>query len=205
MFSENPLSFLLCAVLLLGWLHLFEKFADTYDGPAYGAAANFLRVVAGGYAQGVEAAVEGFEHGFCPDVGADSAGGAVLDVDRCADCDFIAFAVRLQRVEGRDFHEANHVGRGIYRREPGVVRGQRVFEFYGFFGLAAGADGDGFGHSLYGKTTTGPKGRSPLGSYAALKGCSSTPLHAFHAAPRRSSTRVYEFVQLTRALKGKGR
>ena len=82
------------------------------------------------------------------DTRTDPAGRPVLYVDRSPHRNLIAFAIRVQRVEGGGLHQANHVWRGIDWRQLLMVRGQRVFEFDGFFGLAARSDRDFFGHDL---------------------------------------------------------
>src|SRR5437868_7892079 len=44
----------------------------------------------------------------------------------------------------RGFHQANHVGRGIYRRQFGMVSGERVLEFDRFFAGSTRAYGNFF-------------------------------------------------------------
>src|ERR1022692_1046169 len=63
------------------FLHLLDELADAHDGPAHGAAADFLNLVARGHAQGVEAAVKRLERRLGLDVRANTARRAVLDVD----------------------------------------------------------------------------------------------------------------------------
>src|SRR5579872_7129123 len=123
---------------------LFRKSGNAYDRSADRAAADLLCVVAGGDAKCVEASVERFEQGFGFDASADPAGGAVFDVDRCADGDLVAFAVGLQRVKCSRLHQSDHVGRGIYGWQLRMVRGESVLEGDSFFGLAAGPNGNGF-------------------------------------------------------------
>src|ERR1017187_1139436 len=86
------------ALHLPGAQFLFElAFAD--DGPLDGAVSDNLAAVVGADFEGVEAAIERLQHGFGLDHGADSGGRAMIDVDRRADTDLIAFAKRQQRVE----------------------------------------------------------------------------------------------------------
>src|SRR5438477_1081517 len=98
-------------------LHFFYELPDADQGATYGAASYFLNVVAGGYAQGIKAAVKRLQHRLSLDAGADAAGGAVFDVNGCPYGDLVAFTVRLQCMEGGGFHQPDHVGRGIDRRK----------------------------------------------------------------------------------------
>ncbi len=121
--------------------HSLDELADADHGPAHRAASDFLRVVAGGHAQGIKMAVKRFEHGLGFDAGADAAGGAMFNVDGCSDSDLIAFAVGLQRMKGRGFHQPDHVRRRIDRRQFGMVGGERVLEIDRLRGLAASSNG----------------------------------------------------------------
>src|SRR5258708_22627381 len=106
-------------------LHLLEKFADAYDCAAYRALPDLLDVITCGHAHGVETSVKRFECGRGLDVGANTACSAVLHVNRGADCDLIAFAVGLERVESSDLHQADHVRRGINGRDSPTTRPPR--------------------------------------------------------------------------------
>src|SRR5271165_46477 len=129
-------------------LHLLHELADADHRPADRAAANLLRVVAGGHAQGIEASIERFQHRLGLDPRADAAGGAVLNVDRRPHRDLIALAVGLQRMKRRRLHQPDHVRRRIHRRQLRMVRRKRVLELDRLFRLAARPNGDISGHSL---------------------------------------------------------
>jgi hypothetical protein len=118
---------------------LFDEASDAYDGAADRAAADFLHVIMRRDSHGVEAAVEGFEHSFGFDARADPAGGAMLYVDRRAYGDLVTFAIWLQCVKGRSFHQADHVRRRVHRRQFWMMRRERVFELDGLLGFTAGA------------------------------------------------------------------
>src|SRR5882724_10894977 len=89
----------------------------------------------------METSVGGFQDRFSVYLRANSSGSTMLDVDRRAYGNFITFAIGLQSVESGAFHEADHVRRGVDRRQGGMMRGEGVAEFYGLVGLAASADG----------------------------------------------------------------
>src|SRR4029077_19668469 len=125
-----------------GVLHLFNEASHADDGASYRSTANFLGVIASRDAQGIEAPVERFEDSFSFDGGANAAGSAMFDVDRRAHADLVAFAIWLQRLEGREFHKADHVRRRVHRRQFGMVCGQCVLEFDGLLGFPAGPDRD---------------------------------------------------------------
>src|ERR1035438_1327965 len=93
---------------LLFVFHLLDELADADHCATYRAASNFLHVVAGGHTQRVETSVEGFEHGLRLDACADAAGGAMFNVDGSAHRDLVAFTVRLQCMERRRLHQADH-------------------------------------------------------------------------------------------------
>src|SRR5450631_449605 len=134
---------------LLFVFHLLDELADADHCATYRAASNFLRVVTGGHTQRVETSVEGFEHGLRLDACADAAGGAVLNVDGCSYSDLVAFTVRLQCVERRSLHHADHVRCRIHRRQFWMVGRERVLKFDGLFGFAARPRGNLFSHSRY--------------------------------------------------------
>src|SRR5258708_24123743 len=108
--------------------HLLEKLADANDCATHGSLTDFLKIIAGDHVHRVETAIKRFQRGLGLNVRADSARGAVLDVDRSADGDLIAFAVWVQRVKRCGLHQADHVGRGVYRWKFRMVRGQGVLE-----------------------------------------------------------------------------
>jgi len=73
---------------------------------------------------------------------ADAAGGAVLNVDRSSNGDFVALAVRMKRMKRRSLHQADHVRRGIDRGQLRVMRGEGMFELNSLSGLAVCSDGN---------------------------------------------------------------
>src|ERR1700734_3932623 len=79
---------------------------------------------------------------------ANAAGGAVFDVDRGPHADLVTLAVGLEREKGRSLHQPNHVGRGINRRQPGVVDRERVFKLDSFPGFTARPDWNLSRHKL---------------------------------------------------------
>src|SRR5208283_2201766 len=121
-------------------LHLFGELANADDGPAHGAASDLLRIVASAHPQGVKPPIEGFEFRHGLDASADSAGSAMLDMDRRPYRDFVAFAVRLQSAERRRFHQPDHIRGGIDRRQLPMMRGQSVLELDRFLRFSARCD-----------------------------------------------------------------
>src|SRR3954451_11162702 len=76
-------------------LHLFEEPADADHRPSNRAATDFLKVIPGSHAHGVEASVERLQQGLRRDVRTNAARGTMLDVYRCSDRDLVAFAIGL--------------------------------------------------------------------------------------------------------------
>src|ERR1700688_4366484 len=113
------------------------------------AASDLLPVVAGGDAQGIKTSVERLEYGLGFDARADAAGGAMFNVDGRPHSDLVAYAIRLQRVKRRCLHQADHVRRGIHRRQFRMMGREGVLELYRFLSFGARADGNLFGHSHY--------------------------------------------------------
>ena len=111
-----------------------------------GYPADLAVVVICGDTHDVEASVEGFQRRFRTNARSDSAGRAMLDVDRSPDGGFTTLAIRLKSKEGGCLHQANHVRRGIQRRQVGMVGGQGVLEFDGLQRFDARAYWDFFGH-----------------------------------------------------------
>ncbi len=129
-------------------LSFFQELPNAYDCAANGTLADFLDIIARGYAQGIETSVKRFERSFSLNVRANATGGTVLDVDGSSHRDLVAFAVGLERMKRRGLHQADHVRRGIDRRQLRVVRGQSVFELDSLSRLTARADGDLLGHAF---------------------------------------------------------
>lgn len=123
-------------------LSFFQELPNAYDCAANGTLADFLDIIARGYAQGIETSVKRFERRLGLDVRADATGGTVLDVDGSSHRDLVAFAIRVERVKSRGLHQTDHVGRGIDRGQLRVVRGQSVFELDSLSRLTARADGN---------------------------------------------------------------
>src|SRR5437660_11100082 len=120
------------ASILHLYLYLFSEAADAHHRAAYSAPANFLRLIAGGHAQSVEAFVESLEHGIRFDAGTDTAGGSMLNVDRSPHRSLVALAILMQRMECGRLHQPDHVRSRVNRRKFGMLRRQRVLELNGF-------------------------------------------------------------------------
>src|SRR3981081_596007 len=139
-------TFSICCVLPI-WsaaatLYLLHKFADAHHCTSYGSPSDLLDLVTGGDAQSVEAAIERFQHSFSRDASANTAGGAVLDVNGGTYRDLIALTIGVQRMERRRLHQPDHVGGGINPRQLGMMRRERVLDLDGLLRLTARADRD---------------------------------------------------------------
>src|SRR5271165_446100 len=121
--------------------HLLNKLPNAHNSAADSAAADFLNIIACGHAQNIKPSVKRLERSLRLGVRPNAAGRPVLNVDRSSHRDLVSFAVGLQREKARSLHQADHVRRGINRRQFGVVRGQRVLELDGLLSLAARSDG----------------------------------------------------------------
>src|ERR1019366_570801 len=127
------------ALHLPGAQFLFElALAD--DGPLDGAVPDNLAAVVRADFEGVEAAIERLQQRFGLDHGVDAGGRAVIDVDRRADTDLIAFAKRQQRVEARSLHPLDHVWRRQHRRLVFSPCREGVLELDPLLYLSARAD-----------------------------------------------------------------
>src|SRR5438309_7906364 len=58
----------------------------------------------------------------------------------------------MQGMKGGSLHQADHVGRGVHRRQLLMMRRQRMAELHCLFRLAARADGNRFGHEFISTT-----------------------------------------------------
>jgi len=123
-------------------LYPFDELADADYRAPHRAAANFLRVIAGRYAHGIETSVERLEHGLGLNTSADAAGRAMFDVDGRSNGDLIALAIGLEGMKRGGLHQADHIRRGVHRRQLGMVRGEGVLELDGLLSLTARADGN---------------------------------------------------------------
>jgi len=70
----------------------------------------------------------------------------MLHIDGGTDVNLPIFRKGLKSMETGGFHEADHVGRGIDRRQLAVMSRERVLELNGFFDLGVRADGNRAGH-----------------------------------------------------------
>src|ERR1019366_4836242 len=128
--------------------HALDKTGDVHDGASHRAAADFLGAVVSADAHGIEASVKGLQFGLGVDLHSDAAGRAVFDVDGDSHRDFTVLAKRLQRIKAGRFHQPNHVGSRVYRRQLGMMCGKRVLHLNGFSRFTARTDGDRSGHGI---------------------------------------------------------
>src|SRR5208282_4397552 len=128
--------------------HALDETGDVHHGASHRAAADFLRAVVGTDAHDVEAPVKRFQFRLGVNVHSDAAGGAVFDVDGDSHRDFTLVAIRVERIKAGRFHQPDHVGSRIHRRQFRMMRGERVLPLNGFSRFAAHADGDGPGHGI---------------------------------------------------------
>jgi hypothetical protein len=77
---------------------------------------------------------------------ANAARRTVLNVDRSSHRDLVTLAVGLKREKRGSLHQADHVRRGINRRQLRTMRGKSVFELDRFLCVTARADGDWLRH-----------------------------------------------------------
>jgi hypothetical protein len=127
--------------------HPFQKFSNVYHRSTHGSTSDFPDIIVRRHANRIETPVERLDNGFRPNRRPNPAGGTMLYVDGRADGNFICFAIRLQSVECSCLHEADHVRCGIYGRQGGVMRRERVPELDSLLRFAARSDGDGLGHA----------------------------------------------------------
>src|SRR3989442_3321210 len=128
--------------------HPLQETRNMNHGAAHGPAPDFLYAVVCRNAHDVETSVERFQFRRRANAHPDPACRPVFDVNRNADRDFSIFTVRLQCFETGGFHQPDHVGRGVHRRQFRMMCGQRMPQFHRFLGFAAYADGDRKGHGL---------------------------------------------------------
>jgi hypothetical protein len=127
--------------------HALDEAGYVHHSSTHRPVPDLLRAVVGSDAHDVEAAVKRFQFRLGVNSRSDPARRAVFDVDGDAHRNFSLVAKRLQRVEGGDFHQPNHVWRRIHGWQLGVISGKRVLQLDGFSRLSTHADGDGSGHA----------------------------------------------------------
>jgi len=145
----EPIEIFRNLVALAAVLNLIKKFTDAYHSPADSAASDFLKIIPRSNSDRVEAPVVGIQYRLCSDLRADTAGGAMFNVNGRPDGDLIAFAIGLQRVERGRFHQANHVWRGVHSRQFRMMSRQSVLKLDRLFSLASRTDGNGSCHSVF--------------------------------------------------------
>ena len=135
------------ALLPIGFARPFGHSGRVDKSPRDCAPANFRHSVVRRYPEDKEASADRFELGFGFYPRSGRGGRAMLNVDGGAHGDFACFAKREQRIEGRYFHKADHIGSGINLRQGRIVVVQRVLVRNRLFRLAADADGNIFRHA----------------------------------------------------------
>src|SRR5580765_1211850 len=129
--------------------HPLEEARDMHHGASHSPAPDFLYAIVRFDPHDVKPSVERLQFRRGANAHSDAAGRAVLDVDRNPNRNFSLFTIRLQRLEAGRFHQTDHVGSRVHRRQFGMMRGQRMLQFHRLVGFTSHSDGDRKGHTAY--------------------------------------------------------